>query len=543
MHHCAICNLSTNQVSTLNLFNKPMIKLLCGHLIPAPINPTTIEPTQPTQPIITPSQAQAQAPVSLPDTTIILERDERDDAPNFQRAYQYQRDGIKWAEKHGINCLIADEPGLGKTVQALLLLDRNFDKLTPCLIVVPASLTLQWYRFCLTWLSSRNLAEKPIIHSGEGLELIPDERIVIISNALIAHPTTLKSIEDYNFKCIIADESHHFKSEDAMRTKAFKRICLSADHKILLSGTPLVNNVMEYYSTLSVLKPEHWFDRYHLARLCEVSSRGKLLGLREYHREWFFNRIGNYVIRRRKQDFLKDLPPFRRDKCFLNPEDKMYVKTYNVYADEIEEAITKSDYGQVIGILAKIRHITGLVKVRAVYNKVIEMIEGTEGKICIGVHHQSVATRLIELLTDYANEVGDASLIPLSMNSSQTVFEKQAIEDQFKTSRRILVASILATAEGRNMQFCNQVIIAEREWNPAKEEQFEQRFWRNGQTMPVTAEYFMVKNTLDEWLDEIVDMKRQVVNSGIDASIEIDHDLMRHLANRITSTRLRVAGV
>lgn len=540
MFHCKPCNKQSEQVTEAIVFSKPMIKLACGHWIPKPINPTQ-------HAIAEPIAAQVSA-INAPPVQPIPEEpipniDPRDTEPNYLRAYQYQKDGIKWAESQGINCLIADEPGLGKTVQALLLLDRNFDKLTPCLIVVPASLTLQWYRFCLNWLSSRNLAEKPIIHSGEGLELIPDERIVIISNAVIAHPTTLKSIEEYNFKCIIADESHHFKSEDAQRTKAFKRICLGADHKILLSGTPLVNNVMEYYSTLSVLKPEHWFDRYHLARLCEVSSRGKLLGLRDYHRDWFFNRISNYVIRRRKQDHLKDLPEFRRDKCFLNPEDKMYVKTYNVYADEIEEAISKSDYGQVIGILAKIRHITGLVKVRAVFNKVVEMIEGTEGKICIGVHHQSVATRLIDMLTEYANEVGDTSLIPLSMTSALNVHEKQRVEDQFRSTNRILVASILATAEGRNMQFCNQVIIAEREWNPAKEEQFEQRFWRNGQTMPVTAEYFMVKNTLDEWLDEIVDMKRQVVNSGIDANIEIDHDLMRHLANKITSTRLRVAGV
>jgi hypothetical protein len=214
-----------------------------------------------------------------------------------------------------------------------------------------------------------------------------------------------------------------------------------------------------------------------------------------------------------------------------------------MYADLIEECITKNDFAQVIGILAKIRHITGLVKVKAVYEKIIELIEGTDGKICIGVHHQSVATRLIDMLTEYANEVGDESLIPLSMNSSQSVFEKQAVEDKFRNEKRILVASILATAEGRNMQFCNQVIIAEREWNPAKEEQFEQRFWRNGQTLPVTAEYFMVKNTLDEWLDEIVDMKREVVNSGADENIDINYDLMRVLAGRITNTRLRVAGV
>lgn len=171
------------------------------------------------------------------------------------------------------------------------------------------------------------------------------------------------------------------------------------------------------------------------------------------------------------------------------------------------------------------------------------MIEGTEEKICIGIHHQSVCAALVELLTEYANEVGDSSLIPLTMGSNHSVHEKQRIEDEFRGSKRILIASVLATAEGRNMQFCNQVIVAERQWNPAKEEQFEQRFWRNGQTMPVTAEYFMVKNTLDEWLDEIVDMKREVVNSGSDQDIEINYDLMKLLASKITSTRLRVAGV
>jgi SWI/SNF-related matrix-associated actin-dependent regulator 1 of chromatin subfamily A len=526
MIYCSKCNESQILKHTQQVFGKPYHTFMCGHTIHGELTN------------ITSKNYQLEAAQTI-DVTI----DPRDLQENWMRAYKYQKEGVKWAEEHGIKCLIADEPGLGKTVQALLLLDRNYDKLTPCLIIVPASLTLQWYRFCFNWLTSRNLTPKPIIHVGEGFEIMPDEKIVIISNALIAHKTTLKSIKEYGFNCIIADESHHFKSVNAQRTKAFAEICFYANHLILLSGTPLVNNVMEYFTTLNVLAPHHWFDRYYLANLCEVGHKGKLLGLRQSSRAWFFDRIGKYVIRRRKQDHIQDLPAFRRDKTFLNSEDKNYVKTYNLYADMIEDAVLHNDYGQVIGILAKIRHITGLVKVKAVAEKAMEMIEGTDGKICIGVHHKTVATSLIEILTEYAKEVGDDSLIPLSMDSSLDVHAKQRVEDEFRGNRRIMVASILATAEGRNMQFCNQVIIAEREWNPAKEEQFEQRFWRNGQTLPVTCEYFMVKNTLDEWLDEIVDMKREVVNSGADESINVDYDLMKLLAGKITSTRLRVAGV
>lgn len=526
--YCSHCKNDSSVKSTYALFGTNYATLTCGHV-------EKVQALQLTSRV-------GVAPIDV-EKAIEVILDSRDNAENWMRAYQYQKDGVKWAEQNGINCLIADEPGLGKTVQALLLLDRNFSMLTPCIIIVPASLTLQWYRFCFAWLSARNLDVKPIIHVGEGFEIMPDEKIVIISNALIAHKTTLESIKDYGFKCVIADESHHFKSPTSQRTKAFAEICFHVDHRILLSGTPLVNNVMEYFTTLNVLAPNHWFDRYHLARLCDVAPNRKILGIKEHNREWFFSRISKYVIRRRKQDYLKDLPAFRRDKTFLTTEDKNYVKAYNAYADMIEEAMMENDFGQVIGLLSKIRHITGLAKVRAVYEKIVEMLEGTEGKICIGIHHQSVCTALVEMLTDYANEVGDPNLIPLTMGSSHSVHEKQHIEDQFRDSKRILVASILATAEGRNMQFCNQVIVAERQWNPAKEEQFEQRFWRNGQTMPVTAEYFMVKNTLDEWLDEIVDMKREVVNSGSDQSVEVDYDLMKMLASKITSTRLRVAGV
>ena len=526
MIYCTICNGPQVLKNTSSIFGKTYTTLDCGHMLVGEVSNVARKDYQ---------LEQAQ--------TIDVYVDPRESDDNWLRAYKYQKDGVKFAEENGIRLLIADEPGLGKTVQALLLLDRNYNKLTPCLIIVPASLTLQWYNFCFKWLSSRNLEAKPVIHVGEGFEIMPDESIVIISNALISHKVTKKSILDYGFKCIIADESHHFKSAKAQRTEAFADICLFADHLIFLSGTPLVNNVMEYYTTLSLLAPQHWFDRYALANLCEIGDKGRLLGLKQRNREWFFNRIGKYVIRRRKVDHLLDLPAFRRDKTILNSEDKTYVKTYNMYADLIEAAIIDNDYGQVIGILAKIRHITGLVKVRPVFDKVVEMLEGTEGKICIGVHHESVRIRLMELLTEYAKEVGDDSLIPLSMDSSQNVYEKQRTENEFRDSRRIMVASILATAEGRNMQFCNQVIIAEREWNPAKEEQFEQRFWRNGQTMPVTAEYFMVKNTLDEWLDEIVDMKREIVNSGADESVDIDYNMMKLLANKITSTRLRVAGV
>ena len=99
---------------------------------------------------------------------------------------------------------------------------------------------------------------------------------------------------------------------------------------------------------------------------------------------------------------------------------------------------------------------------------------------------------------------------PLSLSGADSSDRKQALVDVFqRPSRRVMIVNIIAGGTGLNLQFCNNCIILERQWNAADEEQFEDRFNRIGQTRPVTAGYPVAIKTIDEYFNNRVEETRK----------------------------------
>ena len=505
-----------------------------------------------------------------------LERDMK-----WEDFFPYQRDSIKFLESANFKVLIAHEMGLGKTIVAHGALRYNYDKLTPCLIVCKASLIFNWIREYFKWVTEDNesLVGRhdiyPIPVMDGQTTPIAGFKVYFVSMDLLSKPKIQTWIKEYGFKTVIVDESHHFKNINSKRTSAINTACQDIPYRICLSGTPILNNALEYWPTLNLIRPEHFPSRNRFIQhyIDYDFQTKKYLGLKKYARDDFFRMTDKYVLRYEKKDVLKDLPPLRTTSQVISSFDRTFASAYNKTLDELDRKLSnmkdsvsmKIGFMDILALLAKLRHIVGLAKVSAAYEYVKEFLESTPetSKICIGIHHKDVALWLSQLLAKYN---------PVLISGADSPEEKQRKEDLFRTSTRIAICNILAVGEGRNFQFCSNAIVLERQWNRAKEAQFEGRFQRPikctecdalyikvsegtdipyykcskcGHTtdiVPIQIDYLIASSTIDEFFDKLVQLKKAVVDSTMAWDFETDYNAIYRLAEECVQARMKAGA-
>lgn len=451
--------------------------------------------------------------------------------------FPYQVEGVQFLLDNDGNGLIGDQMGLGKTMQALMTLKANKSYI-PCLIPVKNSTLYQWADAIKTWYSNLPLSVW-IIRNGKDF-IPPGFDIYLISMDTLSKFVTWKikkgnriieldpprinsMIKDINFKCVVADEVHSFKNTDSNRTQALVELVsqLNIEHKIFLSGTPIKNRADEYFIPLNLLDPESFPSlKAFQNRWLVKDDKGKYSRVSPYYYDAFKDKISEYVIRRERNEVLKDLPPFRRTHTALQLEDGDLIEQYNKECEklqQISDAKSHLTWFDVQEKLMVLRRIVGVAKARYADTLVEEFLNETDDeKMCIGIHHTSVRDLLFHKLRPFA---------PITLSgedSAEMKYEK--LKEFQKPHRRIMIVNMLAGGVGLNIQFCNNALIVERQWSSADEEQFEDRFNRPGQILPVTAEYLVLKGTIDEYFHDLVQKKRFIFGETIANSWDITND-------------------
>jgi len=226
----------------------------------------------------------------------------------------YQDVGVKHIEAFNGRVLLADEMGLGKTVQALVWLATH-EKLRPIVIVTPASLKYQWEAECRKWLENYGIA---VIDGGprEGSTWPMGEASIYIVNYDVLHKWVPLLVEE-GPAVVVGDEIHYIKTPKAIRSVAFTTLCKHARHVIAMSGTPMLNNPIELWPVLSILRPDIYKDRFSFGlRFCGPQTND-YTGALEYKgatntKELHALLKATCMVRRLKDDVLKDLPQKQR---------------------------------------------------------------------------------------------------------------------------------------------------------------------------------------------------------------------------------------
>lgn len=244
----------------------------------------------------------------------------------------YQKDGVSWMafmHNYNINCALCDDMGLGKTVEALVLIaneTHNYKlqenkKPPPSLVVCPSTLTKNWLYEIPKFFENSALSGH--IYQGapssskdkESLTKLAKKYNIIITSyeRVRAEINEFKKIEYYY---IVLDEAHIIKNSKAKITQAVKQ--LTGQRKLILSGTPLHNNVTEIWSLFDFLNPgflgsesqfEQTYTRHLMTNLKKINEKIEDTSDFGSALESLKQRIAPFILRRTKQDVLKELPP------------------------------------------------------------------------------------------------------------------------------------------------------------------------------------------------------------------------------------------
>lgn len=418
----------------------------------------------------------------------------------------FQKAGIEFGVINEGNILLGDEPGVGKTVQAIGI--ANELRANKILIVCPAKLINVWVTHIKRWFIGH--ASVDVFHPKKK----NDSRILISSYYWLSNVDHTRALKKCGpFDVLIIDECHLLKEVSTKRTKhtyAANGLISVCKKVIALSGTALVNRPMELYATIKALKPEvlgHMNKFGFGVKYCagwqtpwgtwdfNGASNLKELGLKL--------RASGFMIRRRKADVLKELP-----EKFINI----------VYVDETDgvKAITKLESYDAVGKLqagevdfteiSSARKELGLSKVQFVFEYIQAQLETGHEKIIVFAHHKDVVRTLTSLLDEE-----NISVCVVTGQTSNEDIEKVVAHFQGVKGRCVFIGSIQASGVGLTLTAASYVIFAEFSWVPGENSQAMDRAHRIGQRNSVVVDFIVHKNSLDERVLKFVLEKEKVM--------------------------------
>jgi SWI/SNF-related matrix-associated actin-dependent regulator 1 of chromatin subfamily A len=525
-----------------------MMRLDCGHLMIKPKTPEQVKET------VAKIEEEIKKEIVLtPPPVKIIDPNSFHNSKTKDTPYPYQEKGIQFAINAGFKCLIADEQGLGKTVQALGVLHyamnnpEVFDLVFPVLIIAPSKIKTQWMVQLMNWCGIDFIPQ--IIEDGKSKPVLgfnvyiasydifrrfsKTEKVILKSKYGHEIETTKKEnpFYDFPFKTVIMDEVQAIKG-DSQRTEEVKRIA-AGKNILAMSGTPIKNSAAEYYTILHLLAPDKFPSlRYYLDQWVKkeyVGGYEKYTGL--YNPERFAEYTSDIIIRRTREQ-VKDeigLRVTKANRIFYHVDfesDKLkaaYKAAEAEFIRQMEEDTKNKNPVELIGRLAVMRHLVGLNKIQPTVDLAVEfLLENPTGKLVIFVHHEDVMNAVFTLLGKWCQDGGYK--IPLVYHSGLSPQAKFEMIAKFADDMSIpfIIGSTLAMGEGvdRLQEVANDCIIAERQWNPANEEQAESRLVRIGQKKGfVNATYPIATDTIDEYFTEIVESKRRSMKETLDGVV------------------------
>jgi len=441
--------------------------------------------------------------------------------------YPFQKAGVEYALSKNGQVLIADEMGLGKTVQALATV--HLLKAFPCLVVCPATLKYNWIDEIKKFTDY-----KAVVLSGNPknakfkLKDIVNQVQFVIINYDILQKWEEEILSCNCFKAVVFDESHYIKNPKAKRTKSAMNIAKNIPHKILLTGTPILNRPVELISQLKVLGvfdkiANGWFD--YVNRYCDakqtrfgwdVSGASNLDELNEKLREIC-------MIRREKKDVLKELPEKIRTPIHVDIEnEKEYKKAEKEFVryikelmnkigasqEEITEKLMKISANETIVKLTKLRQIVAEGKLNSAVKWIENFFENNPNKkLVVFCYHREIQDKLYEMLKDYN---------PLRIHADMKPEERQKTVRLFQedNNHKLIILGIKVGSEGITLTKADTMLFVELYWTPAILQQAEDRIHRIGQDNNVNIYYIIGRNTIDEYMWELLERKERIVKEA-----------------------------
>lgn len=449
-------------------------------------------------------------------------------------AFPYQVEGISWLDKKRSG-LLADEPGLGKTLQACVAADA------PVVVVCPATLRVEWLREMGKWRSEFSV----IVVSGRKpytLAKYKSADVVVINYDVLA--SHAKALGQLGIATLIADEAHYLKTlrqqrgkyVGSTRAKAFIELSQKSKRVFLLTATPLMNRPKELWPLLHFLDPERWdsYQNFGL-RYCDgyletIRARGRTIKSWNFDgasngKELFSILTENYMLRRTK-DILPLPPKSRQTKLIvLEPQAaKEYKRAAKNFVDWVRvkggrDAVEKHLRAQAITKMTALRKLAAVGKIPYAAEWIRGHYESTGRPLVVMAYHRAVTEGLTKLLkeTDVEHAGVTRKLRVGQIIGGVPEVRRTAYKDAFQAGEiDVLVCSIPAAGAGLTLTAASETLFLERTWRPMDQVQAEDRIWRIGQENKCTITYIQAENTVDGVIAAMLVDKQATIAERID---------------------------
>ena len=432
----------------------------------------------------------------------------------------YQKDGVKWLcniDKTGFGGILADEMGLGKSIQTIYYMKELLkeDKSYQFLIVVPTSLAYNWENEFDKFEPSM----KKIIMVGnrkirrEKFEQIKDYNIVVTTYGLLREDQ--EYYKELHFKTVIIDEAQNIKNTHTEITKSVKNI--KGDTFLALTGTPIENSIDELWSIFDFIMPGFLpemtqFDRKFRVKDFDEESSKKLAELNRI--------ISPFILRRRKRDVVKDLPPKIENNIYIDlgeNQKKLYLLELERVNKETERILQEGGMKKlrflILQLLTRLRQIC--IDPRLVYedykkesSKMEEFSKVVENMVSNN-HKILVFTSFREALKLAKKELDKKKITSYTIDGSTSSKKRMELVESFnQDDTNVFFIMLKAGGTGLNLASADVVIHLDLWWNPQAENQATDRSHRIGQKNTVEVIKLIAKGTIEEKILELQEKKK-----------------------------------
>lgn len=460
--------------------------------------------------------------------------------------YEYQLDGVRYALDHQ-RCIFGDQPGLGKTLQAICTVVKahkeaqRYGESFPVLVICPAALKVNWQRefnkfagISAVILDDKNRDCWHRFYEMKRPNGEPYTPVFIVNyeslKKFFVHGTksqgrvTLRSIVFDErvklFKSVIIDESHKCKSSKTQQSKYVEGICKGKKWIFALTGTPVVNNNTDLIQQLKILGRLDDFGGYKsfVSRYCDGPKQSS--NLRELnYRLWM-----NCFFRREKSKVLTQLPDKMRQyiicditnrKEYQDAENNV-IQYLRKYKNASDEKVARAMRGEVMVRMGILKQIAAKGKIKAVSEFIHDVIDGGE-KLIMFAYLKDVVDALKE-------EFPDAVTVTGADNTAR----KQNAVDRFQNDPecRLIILNYKSGGTGLTLTASSRVGFIEFPWTYSDCEQAEDRAHRNGQKNAVNCYYFLGDKTIDRYMYDVIQAKKGIANEVTGTTTQIVEDVV-----------------
>eukprot|EP00658_Telonema_sp_P-2_P000140 TRINITY_DN10043_c0_g2_i1.p1 TRINITY_DN10043_c0_g2~~TRINITY_DN10043_c0_g2_i1.p1 ORF type:complete len:965 (+),score=286.55 TRINITY_DN10043_c0_g2_i1:52-2946(+) len=454
----------------------------------------------------------------------IVERLETQPSVITGKMRAYQLEGLNWMinlHNKNINGILADEMGLGKTLQSISILGfcLEFYKIRgPHIVIVPKSTLGNWCRELARWCPDFKVLR---FHGNK------EERISLRNNELASmewdvcvtsYEMVLKeknALSRINWEYIVIDEAHRIKNENSSLSVVIRM--LPSKHRLLLTGTPLQNNLHELWALLNFLLPDVFKNADDFDSFFDLNSEGSKQSLiKQLH-----SLVRPFLLRRLKTEVEKDLPPKKElmIMCGLSEMQQYYYKKLIERDIDAVNGVSASR-SRLLNILMQLRkccnhpylfdgaepgppyingpHIIENSGKMVILDKLLPRLKAQDSRVLIF----SQMTRLLDLLEDYCwMKEYEYCRIDGSTDSAIRDDHIEAFNKPGST-KFLFLLSTRAGGLGINLATADIVILYDSDWNPQVDLQAQDRAHRIGQTKPVKVFRFVTEKSVEERIIE-----------------------------------------